>query len=437
MQEQIDQLIVGGEILTQNSKGERIENGALAVSDDKIVAVGSREDIQARFQAKETLDASGKVVLPGLVNAHTHGAMTIFRGIADDIPLEPWLRKIWPLELKFATEENVALGTEIAFAEMIRGGTTTAADMYWHHQTIIDTAKKVGFRLATGIGVLEALYEENKEVLKNRICEYIETYQHDELITPCTLIHSTYTVGRETLLLVKQINQEYGVVFMTHAAESRSELKDVLEQTGKTPINYLEELGMLTSKSLLAHGVHLDDSEIRLLAERKTSIAHCPSSNLKLGSGIARVADLLANGVNVAIGTDGCASNNNLDMWEEMHLASLVQKGVNFDPTVLPSEQVLYMATMGGAIALNLDDKIGSLEAGKQADLIIVDLNGLHTTPVFDAASHLVFTSKASDVEATMIAGRWQMRDKRLLTIDEEGKKEEIRRLAEMIKQEL
>jgi len=437
MPEQIDQLIVGGEILTQNSIGERIIDGALAISGEKIVAVGSREDLLARYQAKETIDVSGKVVLPGLVNAHTHAAMTIFRGIADDIPLEPWLRKIWPLELKFATEENVALGTEIAFAEMIRGGTTTAADMYWHYQTIIDTAKKVGFRLATGIGVLEALYEESKEILKNRICEYIETYQHDELITPCTLIHSTYTVGRETLLLVRQISQEYGVVFMTHAAESRAELKDVLEQTGKTPINYLEELGMLSSNSLLAHGVHLDDNEIRLLAERKTSIAHCPSSNLKLGSGIARVADLLANGVNVAIGTDGCASNNNLDMWEEMHLASLVQKGVNFDPTVLPAEQVLYMATMGGAKALNLDDKIGSLEAGKQADLIIVDLNSLHTTPVFDAVSHLVFTSKASDVEATMIAGRWQMRDKKLLTIDEEGKKDEIRQLAEMIKQEL
>ncbi len=238
--------------------------------------------------------------------------------------------------------------------------------MYWHHQTIIDTAKKVGFRLATGIGVLEALYEENKEVLKNRICEYIETYQHDELITPCTLIHSTYTVGRETLLLVKQINQEYGVVFMTHAAESRSELKDVLEQTGKTPINYLEELGMLTSKSLLAHGVLLTivkydcwlNERLQLRTALHQSQVGCRVSH------VWRICSPMV--VNVAIGTDGCASNNNLDMWEEMHLASLVQKGVNFDPTVLPSEQVLYMATMGGAIALNLDDKIGSLEAGKR-----------------------------------------------------------------------
>jgi len=437
MQEQIDFLIIGGEVLTQNSQRERIQNGAVAVKGSKIVAVGSQEDLQARFQAKELVDATGKVILPGLVNAHTHAAMTIFRGIADDIPLEPWLQTIWPLELKFANDVNVALGSEMAFAEMIRGGTTTAADMYWHYQAATDVAKKVGFRLFNGIGAIDILDNESKESLETRTRDYIETYQGDELIRPCVQVHATYTVSRETLLLVKKLAQEYGVVFVTHASESRAELKDVLEKTGKTPIHYLEELGMLGRQTLLAHGVHLDDEEIQMLAKRKVSIAHCPSSNLKLGSGIARVADLVAAGVNVAIGTDGCASNNDLDMWEEMHLTALIQKGVRHDPTVLPAEQVLYMATMGGAIALNLDDRIGSLEVGKQADLIIMDFDSLHLTPVYDVVSHLVYAAKASDVEATMINGRWMMREKRLITIDEAQVKDAVPQLVEKMKAEV
>lgn len=437
MQDRVDKLIIGGEILTQNAKRERILYGALAVDGDKIVAVGSQEDLQTRFQAEEIVNAGGKIILPGLINAHTHAAMTIFRGVSDDVPLEPWLQKIWPLEIQFATEENVALGTELAFAEMIRGGTTSAADMYWHHEVLVDTAKKVGFRLATGIGVLETLYNEDKAALEKRIRDYIEKYMGDDLITPCSLVHSTYAVSRATLLLIKKITEDYGVVLMTHAAESKAELENVFAQTGKTPIHYLEELGMLGRYTMLAHGVHLNDDEIRLLAEKQTSIVHCLSSNLKLGSGIARTADLLAGGVNVAIGTDGCASNNNLDMWEEMHMASLVQKGIKNDPTVMPAEQVLYMATMGGAIALNLDNKVGSLETGKQADLIIVDTGSLHFTPIYDAASHLVFTAQASDVEATMVAGRWLMREKKLLTIDEEGVKQETRSLAEKIKETL
>ncbi|KPL70013.1 hypothetical protein ADN00_18275 [Ornatilinea apprima] len=429
MGEAVDILVVGGEVLTQNAARERIKDGAVAIRESKIIAVGSRNDLMARFEAKEVVDASGKVVLPGLVNAHTHAAMTLFRGIADDIPLEPWLQKIWPLEKKYADAPNVALGSELAFAEMVRGGTTTAADMYWHYQAAAQAAKKVGFRLFTGIGAIDVLDNESKDSLERRTREFLEEYKKDELIRPCVQVHATYTVSRETLLLVKRIVEEYGAVFVTHASETRVEVEDVTQKTGKTPIHYLEELGLLGRRTLLAHGVHLTDEEIRLLAERKVSIAHCPSSNLKLGSGIARVADLLAAGVNMAIGTDGSASNNDLDMFEEMHLTALVQKGMKNDPTVLPAEQVLYMATMGGAIALNMDDEIGSLEAGKRADLILVGFEGLHVTPVYDAVSHLVFATKSADVEAVMINGRWVMRDQTLLTMDEAQLKADTRRL--------
>jgi 5-methylthioadenosine/S-adenosylhomocysteine deaminase len=437
MRELVDVLISGGEVLTQNKNRERIVNGAIAVKGDRIVGVGPRTLLEERFEAREVVDTSNKIVLPGLVNTHTHAAMTLFRGTADDISLEPWLQKIWPLEQKFADAQNVFLGSELAFAEMIRGGTTTAADMYWHYQATADAAKKVGFRLFNGIGAIDILDNESKESLENRSREYLEKYQYDELIRPCVQVHSTYTVSRETLLLVKRIAQEYGAVFVTHASESRGELQDVNAKTGKTPINYLEELGLLGRQTLLAHGVHLNDDEIRLLSDREVSIAHCPSSNLKLGSGIARVADLLANGVNVAIGTDGCASNNNLDMWEEMHLAALIQKGVSYDPTVLPAEQVLYMATMGGAVALNMENEIGSLEIGKRADLIVMDLTSLHLTPVYDTVSHLVYSTKATDVESTMINGRWLMREHKLLSIDEEQLKQETRQLCQKIKADL
>lgn len=431
MGEVVDILVVGGEVLTQNAAHERIKDGAVAIRESKIIAVGSRKNLTARFEAKEMVNASGKVVLPGLVNAHTHAAMNIFRGIADDIPLEPWLQKIWPLEKKYADAPNVALGSELAFAEMVRGGTTTAADMYWHYQAAAEAAKKVGFRLFTGIGAIDILDNESKESLERRTREFLDEYQNDELIRPCVQVHATYTVSRETLLLVKRIVEEYGAVFVTHASETRVEVEDVIQKTGKTPIHYLEELGLLGRRTLLAHGVHLSDEEIRLLAERKASIAHCPSSNLKLGSGIARVADLVAAGVNMAIGTDGSASNNDLDMFEEMHLTALVQKGIKNDPTVLPAEQVLYMATMGGAIALNMEDQIGSLEAGKRADLILVGFEGLHVTPVYDAVSHLVYATKSADVEAAMINGRWVMRDQTLLTMDEEQLKADTRRLCE------
>ena len=302
--------------------------------------------------------------------------------------------------------------------------------MYWHFYESAEAAKQAGFRLFTGTVALDAMDGVSAESLGEHMRAFIERYKADPLVTPCVQVHGTYTVSEQTLLIAKAVAQECGVVFATHASETRQEVDEMVAQEGKTPIEYLNAQGVLTPKTLLAHGVHLKDDEIRMLAQKGTSIVHCPTSNLKLGSGIARVADLLDAGVNVAIGTDGVASNNDLNMWEEMRLAALLQKGVSFDPTVLPANQVLRMATMGGAKALNLQDEIGSLVPGKKADLIQVDLDSLNMTPMYDVVSHLVYAANSNDVRMTMINGKIVYQDQKLLTINEREVKSRIKALS-------
>ena len=428
--EKVDLLISGGIVVTMDQQDRIIPNGAVAIRGSRLHLIGSKEAVENAVHPARSIDATGTVILPGLVNAHTHAAMTLFRGLADDIPLKPWLDKIWPLELKYATAENVVLGSNLAFAEMMSSGTTTAADMYWHFYESAEAAKQAGFRLFTGTVALDAMDGVSAESLGEHMRAFIERYKADPLVTPCVQVHGTYTVSEQTLLIAKAVAQECGVVFATHASETRQEVDEMVAQEGKTPIEYLNALGMLTPKTLLAHGVHLKDDEIRMLAQKGTSIVHCPTSNLKLGSGIARVADLLDAGVNVAIGTDGVASNNDLNMWEEMRLAALLQKGVSFDPTVLPANQVLRMATMGGAKALNLQDEIGSLVPGKKADLIQVDLDSLNMTPMYDVVSHLVYAANSNDVRMTMINGKIVYQDQKLLTINEREVKSRIRALS-------
>jgi len=428
--ENVDVLISGGIVITMDEQERVIPNGAVAVRGSKLHMVGTKEEVERVVHPEGTIDAAGAVILPGLVNAHTHAAMTLFRGLADDIPLKPWLGKIWPLELKYATAENVVLGSKLAFAEMISGGTTTAADMYWHFYEAAEAAKQVGFRLFTGTVALDAMDGETPESLGKNMRVFVDRYKGESLVVPCVQVHGTYTVSEETLLIAKEAAHESGAVFVTHASETRQEVEESLAQHGMTPVKYLDAIGLLNSKTLLAHCVYLDDDEISLLAHRGTSTVHCPSSNLKLGSGIARVSDLLKAGVNVAIGTDGAASNNDLNMWEEMRLAALLQKGVHLDPTVLPANQVLKMATIGGARALNLGDEIGSLEPGKRADLILVDLNSLNLTPMYDVVSHLVYAANAHDVCMTMIDGKIVYRNRELMTIDVEGIKTDTRKLS-------
>ncbi|MFP4345738.1 MAG: amidohydrolase family protein [Anaerolineales bacterium] len=429
MKEDARLLIRGGTVLTLDPENHIYEEGAVAVQGERIVDVGPAEAVAERVEAREVLEVRDTVIMPGLINAHSHVAMTIFRGLADDIPLERWLEKIWPMEVAYANAENVRAGSRLAFAEMIRGGTTAVSDMYWHRDVTTEVALECGFRLHDGPAFIDfegpdGILPENRLRLAR---EYIERYLDHPLIALSVQAHSTYSVPRELLEQCRALVEEYGVTFVTHAAESAAEVADVQERFGKTPIEILEELELLGPHTLLAHGVHLRDDEIALLAERGASIVHCPESNLKLGSGVARLPDLLAAGVNVGLGTDGAASNNDLDMWGEMRTAALLHKGVRQDPTVVPARQVLRMATLGSAQAMGLQDEIGSLEVGKRADLILVDLDALHLTPLYDVESHLVYSADKHDVRSVLINGRFVMRDRELLTLDEESIKARVR----------
>ncbi|MCD4738852.1 MAG: amidohydrolase, partial [Anaerolineae bacterium] len=323
---QVDWLLTGGLVLTLDEAGRQFEEGAVAVRGAEIVAVGPRAEVAAAVEPVETLDVSGAVVMPGLVNAHSHIPMTIFRGAADDLPLEAWLARIWVLELAYATAENVRVGTQLAFAEMLRSGTTTVSDMYWHRDVVTEVALEVGFRLQNGPSFLDfvgpdGISPTNRMQLAR---EYLERYRDDPLISLAVQAHSTYTVPPELLAQCRDLAAEYGTQFVTHVAETAAEVALVQERYGKTPVELLDELELLGPRTLLAHGVHLGDDEIALLAERGAVVVHCPESNLKLGSGVARVPALLAAGVPVGLGTDGAASNNDLDMWGEMRTAALL-----------------------------------------------------------------------------------------------------------------
>jgi 5-methylthioadenosine/S-adenosylhomocysteine deaminase len=434
---EVDFLITGGHVVTMNQDRDVWENGAVAVQGSKITWVGPAE--KSNFSAKRTIQAVGMIVVPGLVNAHSHLAMTLFRGLVDDMPLEPWLEKVWQVEYDYAGAENTYLGTQLALVEMIRGGVTCAADMYWHMSENTRTAEEAGFRLFNGPPITRFTHPVGKRH-GNTIEEaydFLDRYTDHPLIHSCVQVHATYTTPVDMLELAQKIAEERDLVFVTHASESRAEVETVRQQTGKTPIGYLHEKNLLTHRTLLAHCVHLDDDEIALLAETGASVAHCPESNLKLGNGVARVPVMLEAGVNVAIGTDGAATNNDLDVIGEMRTAALIHKGVNFAPVALPAEEAFAMATINGARAFGLGNQIGSLEAGKLADIIIIDLNSANATPMYNVYSHLVYAVDKNDVHSVFIHGRPIMEDRSLITLDENEIKNRARDIGLRIKKEM
>ncbi|WP_299028929.1 amidohydrolase family protein [uncultured Thermanaerothrix sp.] len=431
-QQPYDILIKSATILTLDASNTIIPSGAMAIKNNVIVDLGPEEKF-AHHQAKVTIDGSHQVLMPGLVNAHTHAAMTLFRGFADDIPLEPWLNKIWPMEMRFATPENVQKASTLAFIEMIRAGITTAADMYWHADSTNEAAFITGLRLVNGIGLIDTVGKadaQNKETLVRR---FIETHMGHSRIHPCVQVHSTYTVSQESLKLAHRLALDYRLPLITHASETRTEVQTLLSRTGKTPIGYLESLGMLHPGIVLVHCVHLQEDEIEQLSQKGVAVIHCPESNLKLGSGVAPIPALLKNGVTLGLGTDGAASNNDLDLWGEMRTAALIHKGISEDPTVVTATEVLRMATLGGARALGLDHLIGSLEIGKRADAITVSLSSAHLVPQYDLISHLVYAAKSSDVRNVIIDGNLVLHEGTLLTVDEERIKTEMKVLATKI----
>lgn len=432
----VDTLITHSLVVTMDKDLQVIEDGAVAVSGGKISAVGATTELQQAYRAGEVLDAGKHLVMPGLINAHTHLAMTLFRGYADDLPLQPFLDKIWVAEGRFIRPETVRVGAQLAFIEMIRGGTTLAMDMYWFPEAAADAARQAGFRLMNGPVYVDFVGPDGLEIEQRAAWarEFMLAYQDDPYVIPCVLPHGTYTVSPEHLQSAQELADEFGAVFHIHASETPGEVETVVERYGKTPARHLQSLGLLNGRSVLAHGVHLSQDEIELLAESGSSVVHCPISNLKTAAGFAPVAALREAGVPVLLGTDGSATSNDLDMWKVMRFTALIHRGLNGDPTTNPAVEVVQMATSQAAQALGLGQQLGSLEAGKSADLILVDLDQPHLTPLYDVYSHLVYAAGREDVRAAMINGRWVMRSGELTGLDESAVMDQVRALVDQIK---
>ena len=412
-----DILITGGKILTMDSERRVIDNGVIAVRGNKIALVCSADELPQHTTAQETIHAEGKVIIPGLINAHSHLAMTLFRGFVEDLSLHKWLEKVWHYEFTVLNEEAIRAGSKLAFAEMIRSGVTCAHDMYWYYMATSDLAEEIGFNLISGppITVIgEPDFDEMLAKARN-VLDQLENYH---FVHPIIQSHSAYTTTPELMQKVYEFKQAYNVPFTTHASENQEEINVVNEKYGQTPIELLQSYHLLDKGTVLAHCVKLQDYEIEMLAESGTNVVHCPESNLKLGSGIARVAEMIKAGVNVALGTDGAASNNTLDLLRDLQIAALLHKSVSGDPTTLPAATILSAATCGGAEILGLGDRIGVLKPGMEADIACFALDEAHATPIYDPWSHMVFAARASDARHVVVRGKVVVRDQKLTTMD-------------------
>jgi len=434
--EPADLLITGGTVITM--AGENIENGSVVVSGGKIVAVGPSTELDGRYAPKETIDARGGAILPGFVNAHTHVPMTLLRGIADDRDLMDWLQNfIFPAEARNVDAEFVKAGTRLAAAEMILSGTTTFGDMYYFEADIGREARAAGLRCVIGETMLDFPAPDNKtwDEAVAYVREFVKEFEGDPLVTAAIAPHAPYTVSEEHLRSARELATELGAPLLIHVAESPDEMKQVAkEHGGMTSATYLNSIGFLAGDVVMAHGIYLTDAEMDLAAKLDASVVHCPESNMMLASGVARVTEMLARGMDVGIGTDGPAgSNNNLDMIEEMASAARLQKITNEDPKAISARRVLELGTIGGARALDLDDRIGTLEVGKQADIIVIRLDTPSITPVYSVESAIVYAASGDDVVATVVDGKVLMTERKLRTIDIDSTLAEAKRMQEKI----
>jgi 5-methylthioadenosine/S-adenosylhomocysteine deaminase len=416
----------GGTVVTMNQGRQIFDPGGLAIGGGEILAVGPAESILAEYSGIPPMDCSGKFVVPGLVNAHTHVAMALLRGLADDMRLDVWLMGyMMPVEREFVDREFVRWGTRLGCAEMILSGVTTFADMYYFEEDVAQVTSEVGMRAVLGQTLLKfpapdaVSYDEGLAYCR----QFIERWHGHDLIVPAVAPHALYSSTDELIAQSVALAQEYGVPIQIHLGETALEVRESRQEHGLTPIAYGDRLSLFQVPVTAAHCVHVRPTEIRVLARAGCGVAHCPTSNLKLASGIAPVVEIRSHGVPVGIGTDGAASNNDLDMFEEMRLAALLPKGVSGDPTALPAVEAFAMATVEGARALHLEHLTGSLEVGKRADLITIALAEPHSTPYYrlsdqNVYSHLVYSAKSHDVRDVMVNGKWLLRDRQLLTID-------------------
>ena len=430
-----DILVHNGTILTMDSQNTIIPDGMLTISGNKINYIG--KDTKDSIKAKKDFDAQGGLILPGLINGHTHAAMSLFRGLADDLPLMEWLHNyIFPVEGKMDAD-FVRVGTLLACAEMILSGTTTFCDMYLFEEEVARAAKEAGMRSVVG----EVIYDfpsPNYGTLEKGFIyteALIERWEKDPLINIAVEPHSLFTCGEELLRKANDLALKKGVPLILHLAETKEEVNEIEKRFRKRPVQHLKDLGLLGSHLILDHCVHINKSEIELLAENNVRIVHNPESNMKLASGIAPVPDMIAKGITVGLGTDGCASNNNLDLFGEMDMAAKLHKVNNLDPTVMNAQTLVEMATIEGAKVLGLEKITGSLEVGKRADLIVIDTNKPHLVPMYNPYSHLVYAASGHDVTHSIIDGNIVMEDRRLLTLDVEDIIEQSKEKSHKVKE--
>jgi len=430
-------LITNGIVITEDPGRRVIDRGSVAIEGRDIVAVGRAEAIAAAYTSTETIDAGGSVIMPGLINTHTHAPMVLFRGLADDLALMDWLQRyIFPAEAKMVSPEFVRAGTRLAALEMIESGTTTYADMYYFEEEIARVTRSAGLRGVLGETIIQFPVADAKTPAESlaRTEQFAAEFTNDELIVPAVAPHAMYTLDEPTLKACRALADRLRIPLIIHLAETKDEVRTAREKYHATPTEYLESLGFWGSRTLAAHAVHVTDADIGVLARHHVGLSHNPESNMKLASGTAPVAAMQRAGLAVGLGTDGAASNNDLDMFEAMRQTALVEKLVSEDPRAIPAPLAIQMATIDGARALGMEREIGSLEPGKRADVIVVSMDSPRQTPMYDPQSHLVYVTRGDDVRTTVVNGRILMRDRKVLTLDRDAVLAEARAYASRVR---
>ena len=432
--ERVDLLLTHGTAVTMDAQRRVLEDAAIAVSGEVIVAIGQSDQIAAGFEAPKVIDARGALLMPGLINAHTHMAMSLFRGLAEDRSLQDWLQKfIFPAEARNVTPEFVTWSTKLSVLEMLRGGTTTAADMYYFEEEVAKALKEAGMRGVLGETIIGFPAPDNKTSAAAFAYteKFLSHWKNDGLITPAVAPHSIYTCSEELLKSSVALARAYHAPILMHLAEAPYEMEVSRHEHGTSPVQYLARIGVLGPDLLGAHCVWLDHADIQTLAHYGVGCSYNPSSNMKSAAGLSPAPEMLGAGVAVGIGSDGAASNNNQDMFREMDLAAKLQKFARMDPTALPAEQTVAMGTITGARALHMEKQIGSLEVGKKADVIVVQTDAPHATPMYNVYAQIVYALKDSDVRTSVINGKVVMEDRKILMMDEaavEAKAEEYKK---------
>ncbi len=434
-----DIIIHNGIIVTVNPDFQIIENGFIGIKNGKIKLIQEKTDGTPLPEAQKSLDANGGIVMPGLVNTHTHLPMSLFRGLADDLPLMAWLSEyIFPAEEKHITPETVRIGALLSCTEMIMSGTTTCCDGYFFEDDTARAVNNSGIRAVLGQGIIDFPapgIPDPKNSIQN-VKSFISRWQNAyPRIIPSIFCHSPYTCSNRTLKDAKSVADANGLLFQIHVAETEAELKQIKTEHQTTPVKHLHNLGVLDHNTLLVHCIWVDDGDIKRVAQSGATISHNPESNMKLASGIAPVPAFLRAGITVGLGTDGCASNNDLDLFSEMDSAAKLHKVHALDSTVMDARTVLEMATIHGATAIGLEKEIGSLEIGKLADIIVINVNKPHLTPMYNPVSHLVYSIHGSDVQDVIIGGKIIVKDRRMITVDVEDLLENAVRIGKLIRQ--